>query len=48
VGWARPDGLEAGELADALVSAAAELVGKRWRPDRGLVSPFVLAKTVGD
>ena len=26
-------GLEAGEFADALVEAAAELVGKRWRPD---------------
>jgi ATP-dependent DNA helicase RecQ len=26
-------GLEAGEFANALVQAAAELVGKRWRPD---------------
>ncbi len=26
-------GLEAGEFSDALVSAAAELVGKRWRPN---------------
>jgi ATP-dependent DNA helicase RecQ len=26
-------GLEAGEFPDALVSAAAELVGKRWRPN---------------
>jgi ATP-dependent DNA helicase RecQ len=26
-------GLEAGEFSDALVSAAAELAGKRWRPD---------------
>jgi ATP-dependent DNA helicase RecQ len=26
-------GLAAGEFADALVEAAAELVGKRWRPD---------------
>jgi ATP-dependent DNA helicase RecQ len=26
-------GLEAGEFADQLVAAAAELVGKRWRPD---------------
>jgi ATP-dependent DNA helicase RecQ len=26
-------GLEAGEFADQLVVAAAELVGKRWRPD---------------
>jgi ATP-dependent DNA helicase RecQ len=26
-------GLDAGELPDALVTAAAELVGKRWRPD---------------
>jgi ATP-dependent DNA helicase RecQ len=26
-------GLEAGEFSDALVEAAVELVGKRWRPD---------------
>src|SRR6185503_17591344 len=26
-------GLAAGEFADQLVAAAAELVGKRWRPD---------------
>jgi ATP-dependent DNA helicase RecQ len=26
-------GLEAGEFSNALVEAAAELVGKRWRPD---------------
>ena len=26
-------GLAAGEFSDALVDAAAELVGKRWRPD---------------
>jgi ATP-dependent DNA helicase RecQ len=26
-------GLEAGEFSDALVEAAAELVGKRWRPE---------------
>jgi ATP-dependent DNA helicase RecQ len=26
-------GLAAGEFSDALVEAAAELVGKRWRPD---------------
>ena len=27
-------GVDAGVLADALVTAAAELVGRRWRPDR--------------
>ena len=26
-------GLQAGEFSDALIEAAAELVGKRWRPD---------------
>jgi ATP-dependent DNA helicase RecQ len=32
-GWLVRKGLEAGEFSDALVTAAAELVGQRWRPD---------------